>query len=776
MPVNSARSKLTQHFSEITIQEIISCGSGSVRLQNATLNNDFGATAIGDIIQSPSNIFQKLIGAPNVGRTTIKELKQLVQVLVSSTLEGYGLEHGSVDLIAQFTVDEDVELECSNVRWIEHSLPGARAGQVALRRAYLGAEVSSDAVMALDSVMSKLSDRQTEVITKRFGFGDEPVQTLEEVGVTFQVTRERVRQIQVDALKKFKLPIIVNALTSHLDKMFTRFWESCSVNDLYIDEGSSEYRKFKNETVAYDLLSVSIVDERFDKFISKRTLKVGGRFYEASTTKKDLGRASKEVKKLIKSDRLPCRSDEIVDAFGQDLGRLILNSPGISSFGELLFESAKRRRGLRTAQLYSLLSETMEIAHIVHIQGSYSSLYPGDDCSARLLIMVMEEAPHLFIKIFEGYWWILNKLPGSFRYLDCDMGGLANSSIPMGRKLELEETSTSEDDGLGVVATIESSFIANGPQTYLDIHNCTNISFGSIAAIIGRYGHFLRLAPMVYGLATHICQPEESVRRTPNSLLTELQCRYFAEAMHAGEGHEAYPCWNTGYEYALSRWAKVEAPPAIFQSLMSVVDPINWPVSEKERNFWIAEKTRSGSYQLGSSCENSIQETLPGLRKVLAATAFCAAVGHKSISWCSANRILGNRTGSHKCIGLLITLVKLGVVEAPKDWRSSHALAENAGVVYMALSHALERNSKATWESEGLSAKFEEYWDDLFTHYGWTAGVEVPSYSEFVLRAGSDSSGKTLEDKINVDDAISYLESIQNLEEIINTAEDLYVE
>ncbi len=56
----------------------------------------------------------------------------------------------------------------------------------------------------LDKWLAQLSDKQREVVERRFGLHGYDVSTLEEVGNTIGVTRERVRQIQIEALKKLR--------------------------------------------------------------------------------------------------------------------------------------------------------------------------------------------------------------------------------------------------------------------------------------------------------------------------------------------------------------------------------------------------------------------------------------------------------------------------------------------------------------------------------------------------------------------------------------------
>ncbi len=57
---------------------------------------------------------------------------------------------------------------------------------------------------SIESCLAQLTDKQREVVERRFGLHGYSVSTLEEVGREIGVTRERVRQIQMDALKKLR--------------------------------------------------------------------------------------------------------------------------------------------------------------------------------------------------------------------------------------------------------------------------------------------------------------------------------------------------------------------------------------------------------------------------------------------------------------------------------------------------------------------------------------------------------------------------------------------
>ena len=56
----------------------------------------------------------------------------------------------------------------------------------------------------LIEVLGTLTDREEKVLRLRFGLDDGRARTLEEVGRTFNVTRERIRQIEAKALRKLR--------------------------------------------------------------------------------------------------------------------------------------------------------------------------------------------------------------------------------------------------------------------------------------------------------------------------------------------------------------------------------------------------------------------------------------------------------------------------------------------------------------------------------------------------------------------------------------------
>ena len=64
----------------------------------------------------------------------------------------------------------------------------------------------ADLIETMDEVLATLNDRERKVLRLRFGLEDGQSRTLVKVGKEFSVTRERIRQIKIKALRQLRLP------------------------------------------------------------------------------------------------------------------------------------------------------------------------------------------------------------------------------------------------------------------------------------------------------------------------------------------------------------------------------------------------------------------------------------------------------------------------------------------------------------------------------------------------------------------------------------------
>jgi RNA polymerase primary sigma factor len=80
------------------------------------------------------------------------------------------------------------------------------------------AVINEDLKEKVREVLKTLTPREEKVLKMRFGIDVASEHTLEEVGKDFSVTRERIRQIEVKALRKLRHPSRSKKLTSFIEK------------------------------------------------------------------------------------------------------------------------------------------------------------------------------------------------------------------------------------------------------------------------------------------------------------------------------------------------------------------------------------------------------------------------------------------------------------------------------------------------------------------------------------------------------------------------------
>ena len=83
----------------------------------------------------------------------------------------------------------------------------------------LEAAIRYDLQRQINSALETLTPREEKVLRKRFGIGEATDHTLEEVGQDFEVTRERIRQIEAKALRKLRHPSRSKKLRSFVESM-----------------------------------------------------------------------------------------------------------------------------------------------------------------------------------------------------------------------------------------------------------------------------------------------------------------------------------------------------------------------------------------------------------------------------------------------------------------------------------------------------------------------------------------------------------------------------
>jgi RNA polymerase primary sigma factor len=77
--------------------------------------------------------------------------------------------------------------------------------------------INTDLKKQIEAVLCTLNPKEAKIIRRRFGIGEDTTRTLEELGQEFDVTRERIRQIEVKAIRKLKHPSRSHCLKTFLE-------------------------------------------------------------------------------------------------------------------------------------------------------------------------------------------------------------------------------------------------------------------------------------------------------------------------------------------------------------------------------------------------------------------------------------------------------------------------------------------------------------------------------------------------------------------------------
>ncbi len=139
----------------------------------------------------------------------------------------YGREPTSREIAKEMEVSSDKVREIVKVSQLPISLESPigeeedspLGNSIEDRNALQPVDIASKQLLKeqIEDVLDTLTDREKRVLTLRFGLEDGRSRTLEEVGVEFNVTRERIRQIEAKALRKLRHPSRSRKLKDYLE-------------------------------------------------------------------------------------------------------------------------------------------------------------------------------------------------------------------------------------------------------------------------------------------------------------------------------------------------------------------------------------------------------------------------------------------------------------------------------------------------------------------------------------------------------------------------------
>jgi RNA polymerase primary sigma factor len=115
-------------------------------------------------------------------------------------VEAGGIDENQLEMMAEpaHVLSLDMELGHDDDRTLAEVIPDEQGDRPEAR------SVAGDLSRHLEDVLTELPDREQAIIRLRFGLDDDQVETLEEIGVRYGVSRERIRQLEAKALTRLR--------------------------------------------------------------------------------------------------------------------------------------------------------------------------------------------------------------------------------------------------------------------------------------------------------------------------------------------------------------------------------------------------------------------------------------------------------------------------------------------------------------------------------------------------------------------------------------------
>lgn len=198
---------------------------------------------------------------------------------------------------------------------------------------------------SVEKILNKLSERQKDLLEMRFGLKKELPKSLDVIGKKMNITRERVRQIEVDGFKKIKLFL--------KDEEYNEIIrEALEIVDFY--GGFCEKRKLKEDLFGEDIDDFQrrqlmfLLNSSEKLFFQKANKAVNAFWYnDKSLDKEKLTQAIEELVKFIIEQKEPINFSQIFNfSLKLNYSKITQDEKGKRSLRMLLFFSKKLERNI----------------------------------------------------------------------------------------------------------------------------------------------------------------------------------------------------------------------------------------------------------------------------------------------------------------------------------------------------------------------------------------------------------------------------------------------
>ena len=682
--IDAKRAELIDRFGNINVETFIAGEQLSVRLSTVLARSGLRNKPVKELFDGHSFKMSSLLRFKNLGRKSADEFKLLFARLVARQFHEWGFDASACEAAAQLLLGHWDATQLVSEAFHAETLNFEKPVHESLRE-------------RIDWLLSELEPKSADIVRRRFGIGRTFAETLEEIGVAFSVTRERIRQIESKSLRRIRHLLRRSPIDELLAAEAPAIWTDLSKGSSTLLRG--EIHEAKQCVDPYVILALAALELSLAHWLDSIAMSLPAGWAMSDVDRETIEGAASSLSKHLDNKLLPravTGIDPSIDGATAEIAcRLVL---GLTVKNGYVLPVRAGVRLSRAAGLHAALAARGNVVDLLELLSDYHSRFPSDPCTARDAEIVMEAASHLFLELEERRWLALG----------------AAGVAPTCQTLNMPAPPIEEP---GTIAyALQAALRLQGPTRLGDLlDDASKIlpdgrSINSIGPVLlTRHDLFIRLLPGVYGLPEHLALGDALPESAP-WLFNDHQARLFCLARFAGEPWGAFPFWNPRTEYRFCLWARHSGGSGTLNSLMAVAEVSNWPVLASEKEQWLILKKQIGRFEFGNTLRTNAAYDRPDLDRVLAACVYARAVG--SLNWIAANRVCGDRIDAHRGAGMVALLVQLGVLTESETgffaWQRAHQTSPTVDDIIGPLVKELATMGSLDWNTtigRGLAEK-----------------------------------------------------------------------
>jgi hypothetical protein len=682
------RAELLAFFEGDSVSAALQDEMLSARLASALTREPLASMDFAALIEALPQTVAAMLRQPNCGRKSTNELRAKLVVHVRRRLHEAGYDN--VDTLADMLLSQRSSPAASlNVSNAPTEVPDETT-YLATPDPFATPD-HVDLAERLEWLLAEIPPRAQEILRRRNGIGQAERETLEELGAVFDVTRERIRQIESKSLKRLRVRIRRAPLWELLDAGAPAQWRTLAGDAPSLRRAALQDRRQLIDP--YIRLAFAIEEATLEQWLDRTAQPLEHGWLRAG---EDIARVE------AAADRLTAALEGA--ALPQPLAALVAPEevPAARLAAELILSLPERHlyimparvgaRLTRLVRLHALLASERRMWPMEQLLAHYRARFADDPCSERDATIVMEAAPHLFLELEDGCWSAIGVGGGLFDDLPQEP-----PSIPP----RAEEPGT-------ISHALQEALAIRGPTRLVDLVDDADavLPDGRSANSIGpmllmRRELFVRALPGVYALPDQVAAVRTAMPNDWPVFFNDGQARFYALARYAGEPREIFPLWTPRAEHLLCRWARHSGGPGILSSLLAVAAIDDWLIAEAERQDWRDLKVAEGRYALGVALRHAAAYERPPLDRLFAACRYAVANG--SFNWVAGNRLTNRKIDAHGGAGLVALMIKLGALEECRQdgyrWQRPHRVAPGAAALADELEDVFGRSGAVDWTS-----------------------------------------------------------------------------